>query len=186
MFKTRDSMMNPSYDHFRPMPQDGSAPPIVPVEQPNSHAIRPAGFASSLPMDARRPVLVTPPSGASPRGAAFQIDPISLLKAMQRRWRIAAPLGILLGVASAAFVWFLIPPSRYTASSRLFVAEIAPPVHVFDSGKRTRTITFSDRRNWFSSRARKGIELGSEAARNSKAYPNSDDTRTRTNGFGMN
>jgi len=82
------------------------------------------GWSAPGSLSARSPA-ATPAEEGSPIGAT-RVDPIALLRALRRRWRLAVPLGLLLGVAAATAAWFVIPPSKYTATARLFIPQAAP------------------------------------------------------------
>jgi capsular exopolysaccharide synthesis family protein len=57
---------------------------------------------------------VTPPAAlASPPSA------LTLLRSLRRRWVLATCLGVALGVAAAAGVWFFLPPAKNTANVQL-------------------------------------------------------------------
>jgi len=81
---------------------------------------RPA-FAAGTPG-----AIATPAIAGAPAAGAIEIDPIALLKATLRRWRLVIPLGLLLGVAAAVAAWFGISPPKYTATARLLVPEVPP------------------------------------------------------------
>jgi len=51
---------------------------------------------------------------------------IGLLKAFQRRWRLAIGVGLLVGVMAAPGAWFLLPTAKYTAESLLRVEPEQP------------------------------------------------------------
>ena len=53
-------------------------------------------------------------------------DAMGLLKAFQRRWRLALALGLLGGAIAAALAWNLLPPPKYTAEALLLVEEHQP------------------------------------------------------------
>ena len=55
-------------------------------------------------------------------------DPISLLNALRRRWRLALVLGISLSIVTASLVFVEMPPPKYKAQSLLQVATEAPRV----------------------------------------------------------
>ena len=57
-------------------------------------------------------------------------DAMALLKAFQRRWRLAMALGALGGIIAAAAAWSLIPPPKYTAESLLLVEPVQPKLIV--------------------------------------------------------
>lgn len=112
--------MHPSHDRSRSVPPADVAQSIVPVE---ATAAPVRGWAPP-PLPAAWGPAAT--AEASPPASPFQIDPIALLKALRRRWRLALPLALALGAAAAVAVWFAIPPSQFTATSRLFIPQ-APP-----------------------------------------------------------
>lgn len=60
------------------------------------------------------PVISAPPSG------------LALLKALRRRWKVAAILCPLFAVAIVAAIWKFMPPSKYTAVSKLLIRPTNP------------------------------------------------------------
>lgn len=114
-------MMNPADDRLQPAPQTTSAQPIVPLQGASPMV---SGWSAPAAPNGWSSAAVPPEREAAP--GVGQIDPIALLKALRRRWMLALPLGLFLGLAAATAVWFVIPPSKYTASARLFVPQAAP------------------------------------------------------------
>ena len=51
---------------------------------------------------------------------------MGLLKAFQRRWRLALGLGLLVAAIAAGLAWNLIPPAKYTAEALLLVEAVQP------------------------------------------------------------
>src|SRR6266581_1961722 len=93
---------------------------------------------AQLPESSRRPAAPPPPvagqvgraTDAAPppaRPAVLSSGPDlpALLKALQRRWLLAAALGLLLAPAAAAGAWLLLS-AKYTAFAQLHVASVAP------------------------------------------------------------
>ncbi len=85
--------------------------PSVPSVIEGSHA-----SASQLIPSASRPIQSTGP------------DATVLLKAFQRRWRLALGLAVLGAGIVATGVWFLLPPAKYTAEALLLVEPVQPKV----------------------------------------------------------
>jgi polysaccharide biosynthesis transport protein len=92
-------------------PIDGK-PELVPVNSLN--ADRPSAVG----------MRVAPVSLASAGSGSF--DAMNLLRAFQRRWRLAVGLGVLGGMAAAAGAWRFMPPPKYTAESLLLVEAEQP------------------------------------------------------------
>ena len=67
----------------------------------------------------RRPALINPP--VLPPVLSAKPDSASLLRALKRRWLLAATLGLLAAAAAAALVWFLAPVT-YTAQTFLVLS----------------------------------------------------------------
>jgi Mrp family chromosome partitioning ATPase/uncharacterized protein involved in exopolysaccharide biosynthesis len=55
-------------------------------------------------------------------------DPITLARALRRRWKLAAALGVLLAAATVVLVLLELPPPKYKAQSLLQVATESPRV----------------------------------------------------------
>src|SRR5260370_34993759 len=47
--------------------------------------------------------------------------PITLLKALRRRWLLAIALGILVAATIATAVWVFLPPGKHTAYAKLYM-----------------------------------------------------------------
>ena len=74
---------------------------------------------------AARPGPVLVPSAAS-QVKKRSIDPLRLARSFRRRGLSATLLGTLLGTLAGVVTWFVVPPARYTATARLYVASVAP------------------------------------------------------------
>jgi capsular exopolysaccharide synthesis family protein len=89
--------------------------------------IRHSEVTNRLPVTVVNPisndqVSVLPPALSS------SFDTNNLLKALRRRWLLAATLGLFFGGIAAAAGWFLLPPGKFTAESRLHVEPVTPTV----------------------------------------------------------
>jgi succinoglycan biosynthesis transport protein ExoP len=58
---------------------------------------------------------------APPAALASAPNVVALLRALRRRWLLASSLGLVLGAAAAAAVWFLLPPAKNTANVQLIL-----------------------------------------------------------------
>ncbi len=96
----------PQDPNLQPPARDQFASPssLVPA---NSGGSRPPGVSNSSSQAAVRPEILTAPP-----------KPVDLLRALQRRWLLAAVLGLMLGVP-AAIVMFFVVPVEYTAEAFL-------------------------------------------------------------------
>ncbi len=89
--------------------------------------------AGTLPMPvpqfalapAPRPVMRPPAPPATPTLTA-------LLKALRRRWMLAATLGILVAAVTATAVWFYLPPGKHTAFIKLHMPANPPSLPGFE------------------------------------------------------
>jgi polysaccharide biosynthesis transport protein len=79
----------------------------------------------ALVEDSRASGLRGTPSPVAP-GLSTTPDATGLLKAFQRRWRLALGLGVLGSTLAAALAWCLVPPTNYTAESLLLVEAAQP------------------------------------------------------------
>ena len=80
---------------------------------------------STIPASAPRWLTVLPTSASPPSATP---DPVALLSALRRRWRLAAVLSLALSTGMAALVYLEMPPPKYKAQSMLLVATQAPRV----------------------------------------------------------
>jgi len=64
-------------------------------------------------------------AAAAPAASATP-DVTGLLKAFQRRWRLALGLAVLAAPVVAALAWYLLPPNKYTAEALLLVESEQP------------------------------------------------------------
>ena len=85
-------------------------PPSLPAGIDGLHAV--AGRPNTLP--------------ASPPTPSTSPDAMGLIKAFQRRWRLAVGLAAVGAVIAAAAAWFLVPPAKYTAEALLLVEPEQP------------------------------------------------------------
>src|SRR5262245_19924877 len=73
-----------------------------------------AGGNGSLPV-------VVPPGQVQPPPLSSTPNAPALLRALRRRWLLAATLGVLAGAAIGAAVWFFLPPGKHTAYAKLYM-----------------------------------------------------------------
>jgi len=91
-----------------------------------------SGLSPDAPLPIQARIEASPSSGL--RGTPIPVAPavsttpdaIGLLKAFQRRWRVALGLGVIGGAIAAAASWFLFPANKYTAESLLLVESEQP------------------------------------------------------------
>ncbi len=102
--------------------------PSIPAVIEGSHAV------------AGRPL----PSTTGPPVPSTAPDAIGLLKAFQRRWRLAIGLAVLGAAIAASAAWFLVPPAKYTAESLLLVEPEQP--RLIAATKEYRSDPETDRR----------------------------------------
>lgn len=89
---------------------------------PNAHLPEPQGVAGHLPatVGSNGHMVVSPGFHAVPAvqtaatGGAGEMDTMALFKALQRRWLLAASLGLVLAAAAAAGAWFGLAPKDVT------------------------------------------------------------------------
>ncbi len=84
------------------------------------------------------------PSTTGPPVPSTAPDPIGLLKAFQRRWRLAIGLAVLGAAIAASAAWFLVPPAKYTAEALLLVEPEQP--RLIAATKEYRSDPETDRR----------------------------------------
>lgn len=75
-----------------------------------------------------------------PAALSTRPNPLSLLKALERRWPIALVIALVLGIIAAAAGWFFLPPGKYTARTLLTV----PPPRPFMFGTREHVLNLPD------------------------------------------
>jgi capsular exopolysaccharide synthesis family protein len=85
----------------------------------SSDAHKPDGAAPTSPRPAPGGPGTARASAAAPAALSPPLNALALLKALKRRWLVAALLGVLAAAAVGAAVWFFLPPAKYTASARL-------------------------------------------------------------------
>jgi polysaccharide biosynthesis transport protein len=68
-----------------------------------------------------RGIVGRPHQGQTPSALTRGPDAMLLLRALQRRWLLAASLGLILGVAAASGVYVFMPPPKHTARTLLHV-----------------------------------------------------------------
>lgn len=89
----------------------------------------------ALPLPVAGPTAAETPAATMPPGS-FPLTPLgvlpsggpssapnalSLLKALRRRWLLASTLGFVVAAATAAAIWFFLPPGSHTAYIRLYM-----------------------------------------------------------------
>jgi len=83
-------------------------PGSVPTPLPGA-VVHPRGFVGR------------PNQGQTPSALTRGPDGMLLLKALQRRWLLAAGLGLILAAAAGSGVYFFMPPPKHTARTLLYV-----------------------------------------------------------------
>ena len=112
----------------------GVHPLMTPTPDPG-----PNSEPTHLPALVQHPRATAPPVlSASPSQAAMP-DPLSLLRALRRRWSLALHAGLLCAAVAAGAAYFLVPPAKYTARAMFHVSS-TPPIVI----KKTQCETVPD------------------------------------------
>jgi succinoglycan biosynthesis transport protein ExoP len=101
-------------------PESGANNPRDPI---NSLAPLPGSIPAPSPHAPGPPrgVVSRPHHGPTPSALTRAPDPLLLLKALQRRWLLAATLGLLVAAAAGSGVFFFMPPPKHTVRALLHV-----------------------------------------------------------------
>jgi polysaccharide biosynthesis transport protein len=102
----------------------GVHPLMTPIPGPG-----PNSEPTYLPALVQHPRATAPPVlSASPSQAAMP-DPLSLLRALRRRWSLALHAGLLCAAVAAGAAYYLVPRAKYTARAMFHVSS-TPPIFI--------------------------------------------------------